>query len=168
MAFELPTTSFGTRVFSGARAMFFFNSIQVAYASGLDATVEIQYEPVEVLDNLPVKEHVPVGYRVTLSASIFRTIASGAGSDVAPGSLSQQGIFPKFGDKGQKILQMSGVTCVVQDRNTGKAVMMFLDVKPASQNFSIAARSIVGQNVNFVTTRMLDEGEIQEASRASA
>lgn len=160
MANELPISDVGTRVFSGARARFFFNGTQVAYASGCDGSEEIQYEPVEVLDNLPVKEHVPVGYRVSFNANIFRTVSSGASTDVAPGSLKQQGIFPKFGTRGEKILQMEGVTVLIQDRNSGKVLYVIEGVKPASHNFSINARGVVGQNVSFVCIKMLDEGEI--------
>lgn len=160
MANELPFDDIGTRVFSGARARFYFNGTQVAYASGCDGSEEIMYEPVEVLDNLPVKEHAPVGYRVTFNANIFRTVASGASTDVAPGSLKEQGIFPKFGTRGERILQMTPVTVFIQDRNTGKVLYVIEGVKPASQNFSVTARGIVAQNVSFVCIRMLDEAEI--------
>lgn len=160
MANELPFNDVGTRTFSGARARFYFNGTQVAYASGCDGSEEIIMEPVEVLDNLPVKEHVPVGYRVTFNANIFRTVASGASTDVAPGSLKEQGIFPKFGTRGERILQMTPVTVFIQDRNTGKVLYVIEGVKPSSQNFSITARGIVAQNVQFVAIKMLDEAEI--------
>jgi len=160
MANPLPISDVGTRTFSGARAMFFFNGTQVAYASGVDGSEEIQYEPVEVLDNLPVKEHVPVGYRVTLSCNIFRTVASGASTDVAPGSLKQQSIFPLFGTRGENILRLTGVTVHIQDRTTGKTLYIIEDVKPASNNFSMTARGVVGQNVSFVCIKMLDEAEL--------
>lgn len=160
MAQELPFSDVGTRVFSGARARFYFNGTQVAYAAGCDGSEEIMYEPVEVLDNLPVKEHVPTGYRVTFNANIFRTVASGASTDVAPGSLKEQGIFPKFGTRGERILQMTPVTVFIQDRNSGKVLYIIEGVKPSSQNFSIAARGVVAQNVSFVCIKMLDESEI--------
>lgn len=160
MANPLPISDVGTRVFSGARARFYFNGTQVAYASGCDGSEEIQMEPVEVLDNLPVKEHVPVGYRVSFNANIFRTVSSGASTDVAPGSLKEQGIFPKFGTRGELILQLTPVTVFIQDRNTGKVLYVIEGVKPTSQNFSITARGTVGQNVGFVAIRMLDESEI--------
>lgn len=160
MANELPFNDVGTRSFSGARARFYFNGTQVAYASGCDGSEEIQMEPVEVLDNLPVKEHVPVGYRVTFNANIFRTVSSGASTDVAPGSLKEQGIFPKFGTRGERILQMTPVTVFIQDRNTGKVLYVIEGVKPSSQNFSITARGVVAQNVSFVCIKMMDESEI--------
>lgn len=163
MANELPISDVGTRVFSGARARFYFNGTQVAYAAGCDGSEEIMYEPVDVLDNLPVKEHVPVGYRVSFNANIFRTVASGASTDVAPGSLKEQGLFPKFGARGERILQMVGVTVMIQDRNTNKVLYVIEGVKPASQNFSINARGLVSQNCAFVCIKMIDESEIAAA-----
>lgn len=160
MANPLPFNDVGTRTFSGARASFYFNGTKVAYASGCDGSREIQYEAVEVLDHLPVKEHVPVGYRVNFNANIFRTISSGASTDVAPGSVTEQGLFPKFGAAGERILKMTGVVVYIQDRNTGKVIYLIKDVKPASSNFSITARGVVAQNMSFVCTQMIDEAEI--------
>jgi hypothetical protein len=163
MADQLPTSDVGTRVFSGARARFFFNGTQVAYASGCDGSEEITYEPVDVLDNIAVQEHVPTGYRVSFNCNIFRTVASGASTDVAPGSLKEQGIFPKFGTRGETILQMTGVVVFIQDRNTNKVLYVIEGVKPASHNFSINARGVVAQNVSFVATHMKDEADIAAA-----
>jgi hypothetical protein len=149
----------GTRVFSGARCLFLFNGETVGFASGISGSEEIQYEAVETLDHLEVREHVPVGYRVTLSAQVFRTISQGASDDVnAPGSLKQQQIFPKFDD----IFRIQGVDAIVQDdpRISGKILHQFQTVKTASYNFSATARGIVGQNVNFVVVRAQDESEV--------
>lgn len=153
---DLPTGN-GTRVLSGARAIFMFNNEPIAFASGVTASEEIMYEPVETLDHLEVREHVPVGYRVTLSCQAFRTVApAGAPStNDSPGSLKQQNIFPRF----ESILRIQGVTAILSDRVSGKVLQMYENVKTASNNFSVSARSIVQQNVNFVTTRAYDEGD---------
>lgn len=150
----------GTRVFSGARCIFLFNGEVVGFASGISGSEEIQYEPVETLDHLEVREHVPVGYRVTLAAQIFRTVSQGASDDVnAPGSLHQQQIFPKFDD----IFRIQGVDAIVQDdpRVSGKILEQFQGVKTASRNFNATPRGIVGQNVNFVAIRVKDESQVQ-------
>jgi len=160
VANELPFSDVGTRSFSGARARFYMNGTQVAYATGCDGSEEITMEPVEVLDHLPVKEHVPTGYRCTLNCAIVRTVASGASTDVAPGSLKEQGIYPKFGTRGERILLLTPVTVFIQDRNSGKVLYVIEGVKPTTQNFSIQARGVVTQNVSFVALRMLDESEI--------
>jgi len=149
----------GTRVFSGARCLFLFNGEDVGFASGISGSEEIQYEPIETLDHLEVREHVPVGYRVTLGAQVFRTIAQGASDDRnAPGSLKQQQIFPKFDD----IYRIQGVDAVIQDdaRLTGKILHQYQTVKTSSYNFNITPRGVVGQNVNFVAIRAKDETEV--------
>lgn len=153
---ELPINN-GTRVLTGARAVFMFNEAVVGFASGVSVSEEIMYEPVDTLDHLEVREHAPTGYRVTLSAQMFRTVSlPGAPStDDSPGSIKQQNIFPKF----EQILRLQGTNAVIQDRITGKILMLLKDVKASSYNFSISARGIVGQNVNFVTTRAMDEGD---------
>jgi len=151
----------GTRVFSGARCMFIFNGDIVGYSSGVSGSKEIQYEPVNILDHLEVVEFVPVGFRVALSAQVFRTVSPGAGNDNnSPGSLEQQQIFPKFND----IFRVQGVQAIIQDDSQagsgGKIIAQYDGVKTASYNFNIAPRSIVGQNVTFVTTMMRDESEV--------
>ena len=96
-----------------------------------------------------------------LAAQIFRTVASGSGNDNnSPGSLEQQQIFPKFDD----IFRVQGVEAIIQDDpdagSGGKILAQFENVKTASYNFNVASRSIVGQNVSFVTTMMKDESEL--------
>ena len=149
----------GTKVTSGARLVFFFNSQPVGYAAGVNWSEEIMYEPIETLDHLEVREHVPVGYRVTLSADIFRTVAQGPSTKDSPGSLKEQGIMPKFDD----ILTTEGVPAVLFDKVPNKAIAQFQNVKTSSQGGNAQARGVVRQNVSFVTTRMLDESEISAA-----
>jgi hypothetical protein len=152
----------GTRVFSGARTIFIFNGEVVGFANGVSGSKEIQYEPVDTLDHLEVREHVPVGFRVSLAAQIFRTVAIGSGNDpVNPGSLEEQQIMPKFDD----IYRVQGVQAIIQDDpragSGGKVLAQYSSVKTASYNFNISARAIVGQNVSFVTTMMRDGSEVR-------
>jgi hypothetical protein len=144
-------------VFSGARAIFKFNGEIVGFASGVSGSEEITYDPVDTLDHLETREHVPTGYRVTFSAQVFRTISRGVEDDVnAPGSLKEQNIFPKFLD----ILRLDGVDALIQDEITKKVLFYLTTVKTTSYNFNITARGIVGQNVNFVAILALDESEL--------
>lgn len=147
----------GTRVFTGARAIFLFNEAVIGFASGVNVSEEIMYEPVDTLDSLATREHAPVGYRVTLSAQMFRTVAvPGAPStDDAPGSIKEQNIFPKY----EQILKLQGCIATIQDRVSRKILAMFKDVKAASNNFNITPRGVVSYNVTFVTTRSFDESE---------
>lgn len=154
MSNALPSGT-GTKVFSGARAIFVFNGTPIAFASGVDGSEEIMYQPVEVLDNLEVVEHVPVGYRTTLSCAMFRTISKGPSTDDTPGSIKQQNIFPLESN----ILTTEGVDVFIVDRISNKTIATFHNVKTASYRFSITARGIVAQNVQFVTTRLTDEAE---------
>lgn len=149
-----------TRVISGARLAFWFNNKPVAYAAGVTWSEEIQYEPVDVLDDLAVKEHVPVGYRVTLSAEIFRTVATGPSTQQSPGSLKEQGLMPTFED----ILYTDGVVATLHERITNKVVGQFMNVKTQRGNQNAAPRGVIRTNVEFVTTRMMDEKELAAAS----
>lgn len=153
----LPTEN-GTRTFSGARAYFTFNEEVVGYASGCSGGEEIMYEPVDTLDHLEVREHVPVGYRVNFTAAIFRTINNTGAIDnkTAPGSLKQMNIFPKF----DQILKLDGVKVTIVDSVTGKTVFFLTSVKTASYNFQISARGLVAQNVTFVAIKAQDESEV--------
>lgn len=149
-----------TNVFSGARAIFMLNGKKVAWASGVSGGEEIMYEPVDVLDNLEVAEWVPVGYRVNLSCEIFRTISdtpNATGPAGSTGSIKQVGIFPKNGGTPNQILLAGTMTAIIKDRLTNKTVMNVQEIKAASNNFSITARGIVGQGVQFVCIRASDE-----------
>ena len=147
----LPTGN-GSRVFSGARCLFSYNGEVVAWASGVSGTRQIQYDPVDVLDNLAPAEYVPVGYRVNFSAQIFRTIAINGTQE---GSLTRQNIFPSF----SKILYIEGVDALITDEITKQILYKLKTCKAESENFSIQARAIVGQNVGFNAIQMLEDGD---------
>jgi len=152
----LPTGP-GTKVFSGARAVFKFNDSIVGFASGVSGSEEITYEPVDTLNHLEVREYVPTGYRVTFTAQLFRTISVGPSTDEdAPGSIKEQNIFPKFND----ILRITGCDALIQDKVSGKILFLLQQCKTSSYNFNVSARGIVGLNVSFVAIRAFDESEV--------
>ena len=72
----------------------------------MSGSESIDYEPVDVLDLLEVKEFVPVAYRATLSAQIFRVIGK---------SLKRLGIFPEE----KNILTTGDLTCHIEDSLDG-------------------------------------------------
>lgn len=153
-----------TNTFTGARAIFRIEGQKIAFASGVDGTEEVMYEPVEVLDNLEVQEHVPVGYRVSFTCALFRTI-TGTPNAKQPkvgifGSVKQMGLFPKAAADLINILTSGVLTCTIEDRMTKKTVMQVEECKAASHNFSITARGVVGQNMSWVAIRMKDESEV--------
>lgn len=140
-------------VFSGARALFAINNQPVAYAGGVSGSESIDYEPVDVLDLLEVKEFVPVAYRATLSAQIFRVIGQ---------SLKALNIFPAptQADGGLSILTSGDLTCQIQDRLDNKIMAQFQNCKCSEHSFDVTARGITSENVTFVTIRMKDEFEL--------
>ncbi len=136
------------QTFSGARARFKVNGVVVGYAGGVSGSESVDYEPVDTLDLLEVKEFVPVAYRATLSSQIFRVVGN---------SLKAQGIFPKE----DNILTSGDLLCTVEDRLTGRTVAQFEEVKCQEHSFDITARGIVSENVNFVCIRVKDEFDAQ-------
>ncbi len=158
-----------TNVFSGSRAIFQIEDKAVAYAYGVDVDEEIMHEEVQVLDMLSVLEHVPVAYRVSLRAEIFRTFA---GADLVPstavgtqtssvvGSLKRpenSNIFPQMGISDRNALEKAVMTAKILDGLTQAAVATVEGVRAASKSFSVRARQIVGENVRFVARRVRDE-----------
>lgn len=133
-------------VFSGARARFKVDGNVVGFAGGVSGTESIDYEPVDVLDLLEVREFVPVAYRATLNAQIFRVIGK---------SLKALGILPTE----ENILTSGDLTCTVEDRLTGNTMAQFEACKCQEHAFDITARGIVSENVTFVTIRLRDEFE---------
>ena len=135
-----------SNVFSGARARFKIDGNIVGFAGGVNGSESIDYEPVDVLDLLEVREFVPVAYRATLSAQIFRVIGQ---------SVKALGIFPTE----ENILTSGDLTCAVEDVLTGNTMAQFEACKAQEHSFDITARGIVSENVTFVTIRLRDEFE---------
>jgi len=146
------------RLFTGARARFILNGKVVGYARNVAVTEEIQYDPVEVLDNIEVEEYVPVAYRVRFTASMFRIIAADGS-----GSMKAQGWFPatggNTGEHLENILVSGDMWAQIEDTKTGETFAMLEQVKVASHNWTIDARGIVGEDMEFVAVRMKDESE---------
>lgn len=153
-----------TNVFTGARAIFRIGGQKMAFASGVEGSEEIQYEPIDVMDNLEVQEHVPTGYRVTFTAAFFRTIRGTAGAkqpkEGVHGSVKEMGLFPKAAADLLNILQNGTLTCTIEDRMTKKIIMQLEECKMASHNFSVTARGVVSTNSTWVAIRQKDESEI--------
>lgn len=162
-----------TNVFSGARAVFKVNDKQVAFASGCDGSEEVMYEAADTLDNIEVAEYVPVGYRVSFNAAVFRTVqgvkASGPISTDGPrqpkegqlGSLRNPavGLFPRSTGIISEILTNGTMGATIGDRLTSTTLYRLEEVKAQTLNFSITARGIVGQNVSFNAIRMRQEDD---------
>jgi hypothetical protein len=143
------------RVFTGARARFSIEGKKVGYATNVSGSTEIEYQPVDVLDNIETEEFAPTAYRVSLQASTVRIVGE---------TLKSQGFFPQSGTSPaehlQNILMLGDLVCTIEDSKTGKVIMTMEQVKAASENFSINARGIVGADMSFVGVRIKDESEV--------
>lgn len=142
-------------VFTGARARFLINGIKIGFATNVSGSEEIQYDPVEVLDNLQVQEHVPIGYTCTLSASRVRLVNK---------TLKSQGFFPSVGGNAEahltNVLNAGDLACQVEDNATNAIFANYEQVRLASHNWTITARGIVANDMTFVAIRARDESEI--------
>lgn len=135
-----------SQTFSGARAIFFINGLEIGFAGGVSGEEMIDYEPVDVLNLLEVREHVPVAYRASMNAQIFRVVGN---------SLKAQGILPRLED----IITSGDLEAAVQDSVSAQTVQLFQGVRCSGHSFDITARGIVNENVPFVAIRTLDEFE---------
>lgn len=147
------------RLFTGARARFSIEGKKVGYARTVNVTEEIQYDPVEVLDNIEVEEHVPIAYRVTFTAGMFRIIGE---------TIKSLGFFPNVGgnvnEHLENILVSGDLVATVEDTATGKTFATLEQVKVASHNWTIDARGVVGEEMTFVAIRVKDESEVPDLS----
>jgi predicted molibdopterin-dependent oxidoreductase YjgC len=135
-----------SKTFSGARAVFLINSVPVAFAGGVSGEEMIDYEPVDVLALLEVREFVPVAYRTSLNAQVFRVVGD---------SLKKLQILPRQED----IITSGDLSAAIQDVVTRQTICLFQGVRCSGHSWDITARGIVQENVNFVSIRVLDEYE---------
>ena len=133
-----------SHTFSGARAIFLIGSTPVAFAGGVSGEEMIDYEPVDVINLLEVKEFVPVAYRTSLNAQIFRVVGD---------SIKKQGILPVQDD----IITSPDLSASIQDSVTESTLQLFEGVRCSGNTWDATARGIVNQNVTFVAIRVKDE-----------
>ena len=143
------------KVFTGARARLLVNGVKVGYARNCNGREEIQYEPVEALDNIQVEENVPTRYRVSFSMGFVRIVAE---------TLKSLGWFPSLGQNPEEhltnVLTQGILTVTIEDNLTGAVIMTLEQATITSRNFTIDATGIVGIDVDFVAIRMRDESEV--------
>jgi hypothetical protein len=141
-----------TKVFAGSRARFKIDANIIGFAGGVSGEEMVDYEPVDVLDLLEVREHVPVAYRCSMNAQMFRVVVS---------PLKQYGdgnveVFPKQ----DNILTRGDMVAAIEDSVTATTIMTMQSVKCAGHSWDVTARGIVSENVNFVCIRATDEAEL--------
>ena len=147
-----------TNTFSGARAIFKINGLPVGWAGGVSGEETVDFEPIDVLGKLEVREHVPVAYRCSISAQVFRIINSPL-KNFRTADGTPLSIFPKQSD----ILTTDGYEATITDRlpgNEGVVAAQFEEVKASGKTWDTSARGVVSENISFVAIRTKDESEI--------
>jgi len=144
------------RLITGARCRFSVNGQVIGYARNVSGGETVQYEAIDVLDNIETEEHVPVGYSVSLTASMFRIVGN---------SLKSAGLFPPTGKDPEEhlrnVLLLSGIMkATIEDTKTGKVIHEYSNVKVSSYNWQVDARGVMGNDIDFVGIRALDESEL--------
>jgi len=134
----------GSKVMTGAKAIFRVNGSQIAYASNVSYNENIQLEEVNVLDKLEVEELAEVGYRVDLSCQSFR---------VQNQSVKQLGIMPRLED----ILTSGELTAEVIDRGSNVVLLFMTGVKLESRQTTADARGLMTETWNFRGRKSSDE-----------
>ncbi len=142
------------QVFSGPRALFKIGKDPVGYAGNVSGEETIDFEPIDTLDLLTVKEHVPVAYRASLNATVFRIIGQ---------SLKKLGIFPQI----QDIITSESLTATIENAKPVEggrnAMAFFTGVRGAGHTWDVTARGVTSDNVNFVAIKVDDEFDRQAA-----
>ena len=135
------------KVVSGARAILKIGDIEIGYATGVQASEQIDYQPVEQLGEVDVITYEPTARRITMSASMLRILSES--------QLVQ--LFPASGQNTTAdVLDFLEMTAEVIDNTpNGTVQYKFEGVKPTSRNFTLDRGGIMMLNANFVATRML-------------
>lgn len=140
--------------FTGARARFSIEGIPVGYARSVSGAERVIYEPVKVLDNLQVEEHVAVAYECDLRAQFLRIVGE---------SVKKNDWFPKLGSSTSEhltnVLTSGEMAVMIEDTKTSQAIQSYEQVKMTSHNWTIDAQGVVGEDVEFVAIRTKDESE---------
>jgi hypothetical protein len=133
-----------SQVMTGGRVIFRLGGDQVATASNVSFNENIMYEPINVLDNLAVKEHAEVGYTVDLQCQNFR---------IPNASVKQLGIMSRF----SQILTQGELTAEVVDRRSGAVILLMTGVKLQARQTTVDARGVMTETWSFVGKKAEDE-----------
>jgi hypothetical protein len=143
------------QILTGARARLSINGVRVGYATNVTVSESIEYEEITEIDNIEINEFAPIGYRVTLTASMFRIVGE---------TLKSHGWFPTNGADSaehlENILINGDLTATVEDSKTGKSFATLENLKIREHSWSIDARGLVGENSTFLCKKVADESEV--------
>ena len=141
-------------VLTGARVRFSLDGQLIGYARSISINEDIQRDPVETLDNIEVAEYVPIGYRVSFTASRVRLVGS---------TLKSMGLFPKAGANKDEhllnILNNGSMVAQLDDVKTNRTIATLEQCDVSNQSFTYDARSISSHEMTFTAIRLRDESE---------
>jgi hypothetical protein len=126
------------RVFHGARARMFYNSVQVGHMTNLQWQKTYETFPVVECGSDIVQAHVIMGYTVSVSCEAMH---------ITDEDFYQQGIMPS-GEEGG-VIGWPEATIVVYDTVTGTAQEEIQGCVPTQESSNLAARSPCMRNVSW-------------------
>lgn len=142
-------------VLTGARARFSLDGVKVGFATGVTLREMITYEPIKVLDNIQVEEHVPTDYDVSMTADTVRIVGD---------TIKSRGWFPSQGSSPTEhlsnVINTGELTATIEDNQANQIVANVEGVKISERNLTITARGVVGTNVSMVAKRARDEFDL--------
>lgn len=142
------------QVFTGARALMLIGGVKAGYCTNCAGGEQIQFEDVDVLDNIEVEEQVAVKYRARFSAGFVQLVSEDAKS---LGHFALLG--PNAAQHLKNILTSGALTIQIQDNQTKKIIAMFESAKGSANNFTINAIGIVARDMEFVGIRIRSLGD---------
>lgn len=149
------TQTEGGNIVSGARAIFALSSQVIGWARNLSMTESIEYIPVEVLNNIEVAHHVPIAYRVSMTASFIRILGA---------SFKSLGFVPKVGvdatEHIRNILNLADLTASITDTVSNTVLQTVTNVRVGDTSLSVDARGLMGHDVSMTAIRVSDESEV--------
>ena len=143
-------------VITGAKLRLEIDGTKVGYCTGVDVEETVEYSPVEVIDEIAVKEHVAVAYRVSVRASFVRVF------NINPSTHGFGFVIQQLKNGG------TAVTGVLTEGISGKSLGSIAGLKMDRRSQSIQARAMGMDDVSFVATLYLDETQQQQNAGAGA
>lgn len=151
-------------VISGARARLMLNGQVVGFATDVSCSEEIQVEAIRTLDSFHTLEFVPVGYDISFSASRVRLFGGSLrGGNDATGRGDALDVVAKHGADAAthfaNVLNKQSFSAIIEDTIAAKTFARIEQVQVVRHNWSVSARGIVGEDIEFVGVRIVDETE---------
>lgn len=143
------------KVLTGARSRLLIDGVKVGSTTAVTIREEVQYDPADYLDNIETDEHVPIAYRVNVTARRIRIVGE---------TLKSMGYFANTGktveEHLENILVLGEMVMTLEDSKTKKILATVEGLKIASMNYNVDRGGIVGEDIEFVARRSSDESEI--------